>query len=430
MKKGILIEKLVDDVFYLYNSNINSNVLVISKEIANIVKCCENIQDIDRFVSEYEKEKIKLYIDILERYNVYGTPSKKEYITNRLLVWLGITNNCNLRCKYCYIDKSDIAMNTQIIDKIIDKLRAIVIENNYEELVVKFSGGEPLLNLDIIKYTIQKLNAMLSIKRHYEILTNGILVTKELIDYALKNRISISISLDGNDGDTNQNRVDGLGNNYYDIIVKSIYMLKENGINPNIMLTVNGDNVKHLPEITSSFIDNHYKFRYSLEKDATSGGPRLLDFQNLLIQQLNKSFDVMEDKIMNGNLNWKFKFADVKFGYNRGSICSAGRDYIAFSADGKVGCCGMGLSKAKLTINDDKNLINELRKDFFDWSVEKYSSCKSCEWKRCCAGGCPLQNSLIGECSQGVYCDVFKSIIPRLLRTDALRIYIQNKVKK
>ena len=425
----IIIEHLVDDAYYLYNARINSKVLVVSKEICDIVNSYHENKHLDNILRKYKSngKNIRTYIETLNKYGVLGNCSQGYSKTNnRLIVWLGVTNCCNLKCKYCYIEKNNISMNNDFINSIVNILEIIVHENQYDELVVKFTGGEPLLNLEIVKYAIERMNEQILIKKHYEILTNGILVNQKLIDYIRQNHIAISISLDGNDDYTNRSRMDSVGNTFYDEVMDSIYLLNTNGVMPNIMLTINTDNVKQLPKIADEFIDRHFKFRFSLEKDILEGTPKLLLQEELLIKQLDKVFDVMEEKIIQGNLNWKFKFADVRWGINRTSVCSAGRDYIAFSPDGKIGCCGMGLSKTNIRMDQSESFLSSLREIYEEWnySTEKMEICKKCIWKKCCAGGCPLQNSVAGNSAgNGIYCNIFKEAIPRLLRIEALKIY-------
>ncbi len=80
---------------------------------------------------------------------------------NRKLAYMiFVTMECNFRCSYCYegIDKETWSMNIDIADKVI----AFILTNSdfdkADEIEIAFHGGEPLLNFDIIKYIILKLN--------------------------------------------------------------------------------------------------------------------------------------------------------------------------------------------------------------------------------------------------------------------------------
>lgn len=434
-KNGIIINRLFDDVYYLYNSNINSKVLVVSKDIADTICNYDEREDVIRSLREnvHSEESVNSVISIIEKYGILGdvilndNPKKK-----RLVVWLGITNNCNLQCRYCYIEKSNINMENKTVDIIVGQLQEIIEERGYEELVVKFTGGEPLINESVLKYAVDVLNERILIKKHFEILTNGTLINSKLIAYFKEKNVTISVSLDGKDEESNSNRKDVCGNDYFNKVFDSVIALMENGVVPNIMLTINSSNLRNLPDITSFFIDNNLKFRFSLEKDFITGIPPILADKDYLIAQLNKSFDVMEEKLNENEFKWKFKFADVRFGVNRDCVCNAGRDYIAFSADGKIGCCGMGLSTTNIRIGEHCNPMNLLYERYNEWShwVDVLKECKCCTWKKCCAGGCPLQNSLVnGQISKGVYCEVFKEVVPRLLRIEAIRVYRTNRRK-
>jgi len=85
----------------------------------------------------------------------------KIYMGNRKLAYMiFVTMECNFRCSYCYegIDKETWSMNIDIADKVI----AFILTNSdfdkADEIEIAFHGGEPLLNFDIIKYIILKLN--------------------------------------------------------------------------------------------------------------------------------------------------------------------------------------------------------------------------------------------------------------------------------
>lgn len=115
-----------------------------------------------------------------------------------LSIW--VTNNCNMKCDYCYEkNKSNLNMDASYINSIIDFIDKVYPQSDSPNLFVKFFGGEPLLNFTFIKEFIKIMDnskGKYGIVR-YSMTTNGTLLTHEIIDYLKMHQIECSISIDG-----------------------------------------------------------------------------------------------------------------------------------------------------------------------------------------------------------------------------------------
>lgn len=157
--------------------------------------------------------------------------SIEEYLKPQLI--LGVTENCNLRCKYCifsgnYEDFRTHANNTMPLDialKSVDKFMNYInkwIEFSPEKLpIISFYGGEPLLNYDLIKEIVKyvqskKFNTM------YSITTNGTLLNDEIIKFLVDNNFIISVSIDGDKEINDKNRVFPNNVGSFDIVFNNI----------------------------------------------------------------------------------------------------------------------------------------------------------------------------------------------------------------
>lgn len=93
------------------------------------------------------------------------------------------TNRCNLECPHCMIyeagefgtDYNDF-MAPKIIDDFFGKMDVKLIHT------LNFTGGEPLLNIDIILYTLKKIMREKIKVLGIDIATNGTILNAELID--------------------------------------------------------------------------------------------------------------------------------------------------------------------------------------------------------------------------------------------------------
>lgn len=62
-----------------------------------------------------------------------------------------VTEDCNLRCKYCYIThkSNNKKMNLEIAKKFIDYIFSNKI-NTQDAVIIEFIGGEPFIEVELI----------------------------------------------------------------------------------------------------------------------------------------------------------------------------------------------------------------------------------------------------------------------------------------
>lgn len=160
-------------------------------------------------------------------------PYSKEELEDMLAkrvknMTLALTEQCNLRCKYCgympkYIDSNYRLkeMPKEIAFNAID----ILMRGSQESDVcgLGFYGGEPLLRLDLIKECIAYVKSKYPFRQPvYYITTNAVLLDDKVADFLIENRIKITISLDGPKRYQNKYRVDGSGNDSYEKVYGNI----------------------------------------------------------------------------------------------------------------------------------------------------------------------------------------------------------------
>lgn len=152
------------------------------------------------------------------------------------------TQQCQLRCSYCYQHgKNDVSMTRETAKKAIDMLfeeynkNGYIGEDNAQCVILEFIGGEPLLNLDVMDYTVEYFKHKAALLKHswaiyymINMTTNGILYDDPKVQDFLKRnkgRVSISITMDGNKElhDSCRKFPDGSGS--YDIVEKSVKQL-------------------------------------------------------------------------------------------------------------------------------------------------------------------------------------------------------------
>lgn len=151
-----------------------------------------------------------------------------------------VTDDCNLRCTYCYQTcKKKKSMTFDTAKRFADYLLSSTKENNAYinqdttvGVVFEFIGGEPLLEIDLIRKICDYLTSEMIRLKHrwldfhrFSICTNGILYFDDRFQDFLKcygNRTSLSITIDGNRELHDACRVFPDGRPSYDIVVKAV----------------------------------------------------------------------------------------------------------------------------------------------------------------------------------------------------------------
>jgi uncharacterized protein len=152
--------------------------------------------------------------------------------TSELHITLLTTLQCNFACDYCFqgdhgdYNKFAEKMSLETAQKVGDWVERELDRVGPEQLTMQFFGGEPLLNLPVLYYLSERLSATTrtrGVKMAITIITNGLLMTPDLVDrllpYGLK---GIKITLDGDRDTHNRMRPLRGGQGTFDRIVENI----------------------------------------------------------------------------------------------------------------------------------------------------------------------------------------------------------------
>lgn len=186
----------------------------------------------------YDEEKVN---NMKKRYyTVYNGMDEAEFLNEKDSVQirslcLVLTNQCNFRCRYCI--NSDMyqyskgydnsCMSYDIIDLALEFYYKNYVDcmeiNPNTKFVVLFYGGEPLLQMDKIKYVVEKVEKFYNITdATYGITTNGFLIDREIISYFSKHNFFVHVSLDGYEEIHDLNRVTIDGKPTHKVVINNI----------------------------------------------------------------------------------------------------------------------------------------------------------------------------------------------------------------
>lgn len=218
--------------------------------------------------ARYENAKM-LYEDVPYNNNLKDLPTR--------VVTFQVTEDCSLNCTYCYqINKSKKKMSLETAKKFID----LLFEESYDPtsdfyvgkvkcLVLEFIGGEPLLEVKLIRQIIDYYRFKAISENHIwatnymiSMISNGVHYfqqdVQELIEEN-KGKIDFAISLDGCKELHDSCRLFPNGEGSYDIASKACKHFMEN-YNPNMntKLTIAPENISWLSKAFKNLYDIGY----------------------------------------------------------------------------------------------------------------------------------------------------------------------------
>lgn len=190
-------------------------------------------------------------------------------------VTLQVTDDCNLRCTYCYQhNKGHHKMSFETAKKFIDmllhdELKGYITTDDCSGIVIDFIGGEPLLEIDLIdEITDYIIKSMIELhhpwlnRLMFDICSNGLLYfDKRVQSYMEKNktRLSFSISIDGNKELHDACRKQPNGEGSYDIAIAGVRDWVKRGGYMGSKMTLSPQNIVYIYDAVKSLIDENYK---------------------------------------------------------------------------------------------------------------------------------------------------------------------------
>ena len=216
---------VVDDIAY--------DIIAVFEEAERgevIKKTAEKYKDIpfDEVIECYDnilalKDSGKLFVsDTFEA--MAGTLKAKTSGVVKALC-LHIAHTCNLNCSYCFASQGKYHGERALMSFDVGK-RALdfLIENSgsRRNLEVDFFGGEPLMNFDVVKELVKYARSIEKEKNknfRFTLTTNGVLVDRDVIDFANREMSNVVLSLDGRKEVHDRFRVDYSGGGSWDKIV-------------------------------------------------------------------------------------------------------------------------------------------------------------------------------------------------------------------
>ncbi len=304
------------------------------------------------------------------------------------LLVLRVTDKCNLKCRYCYAYRENGAdMDFSVAKKSIDEFY-----NHYLKFKIQITGGEPLLNYDLIIKIAEYIKS-LGIEAPINIQTNGTLLNRERLENLQKYNIGISISLDGIMQINDNLRPLKNGESSFRITDANITKMAEMGIYTQLNAVVTKENVDYIDKL----------FDYALVKGNIRGisidilrniskGKNVESADKEQLIQLLKRIEIKLELFRSAGIQIEFKdFSKMVYilsnNIERNHYCYA-QTYssIAVMPNGDYYPCSSLAEGEEFFIANINEGIGEIK--VFRQLMTNSNKCNKCDIKNLCCGGC------------------------------------------
>jgi uncharacterized protein len=359
-----------------------------------------------------------------------GQPFSLADSHNLLTAWLQITNRCNLACHYCYSPKGKADMPVQVGYESLHAIFRAAARQNYSTVKLKYAGGEPLLQFPLIEQLhqyAQELSRNQDTSLEGVILTNGTLLTPQILETMQALGLQLMVSLDRLGGNHDCQRPYLNGNPSFEDVVKAIELAVTFGVVPDISITVSSRNVEDLPELIAWLLarDLPFSFNFYRENERSASHEDLKLEEKKIVRGLLTTYHVIES-----NLPERSLLSSIA---NRANLsvphlrpCGVGKSYMVFDHQGNISKCQMQLDSPITSVGAQYplTLVQQDAGGIQNLSVEDKEECQTCDWRYWCAGGCPVEAYRVtGRYNtKSPNCAIYKALFPEIVRLEGLRL--------
>lgn len=431
-----------DDSYVLFNPVGQGGVVVVNEPARRVFARFDRPTTLAQALAaepDLEPEGRQVVSDLARHglIHVAGQVPRPEFADSRMLtVWLHVTNDCNLRCPYCYVRKTPEGMDTSVGRASVEAVMRSAVAHSIPAVKLKYAGGEASLNhrlmLSLHDYA-RTLADQHGIALHSVLLSNGVRLPETLIGELKARGIRVMISLDGIGEHHDVQRPFVNGKPSFARVERTIGLLADHGHAPHLSITVTNRNYAGLADVVRFALVRGLTFSLNFFRDNDCAA-RFTDLryeERAMIAALLQAFAVVEELMP----RWSVLGSMLDRGQllePRQRSCGVGQDYVVIDQRGGIAKCHMEIERTVgdvfaddplLAVRDDTRLVQNL-------PVEQKEGCRDCTWRYWCSGGCAVATFR----ATGRYdvkspnCNIYKAIYPEALRLEGLRILKHGRV--
>ena len=319
---------------------------------------------------------------------------------------LHVSHDCNLRCKYCFADEGAYHSKREVMSRetAFAAIDFLLRESGKRKVLeVDFFGGEPLMNLGVVKDTVyyaKEQAAKLGKRFLFTTTTNGLLLDDETIKFFNEEMENVVLSLDGRPEvhDAVRKTVNGKGS--FDLVIEKIkkFVRSRGDKHYYVRGTFTAKNLDFAKDVL---------FLADQGFDSISMEPVVTDIPELQIREehlprIEKEYEnlceaYLEREEKGEGFNFFHFNIDLEGGpclSKRVSACGAGNEYFSVVPNGDIYPCHQfaGDSKWKMGSVFEGTLDENIRSKFAESCLFTRKKCENCFAKFICSGGCSANN--------------------------------------
>ena len=313
-----------------------------------------------------------------------------------------VTQQCTLRCQYCYVGKKDAIMPLSIAEKIIDFM--FQYTPGEDKIEVGFFGGEPLLEFGLIKEITHAIEDHASYSdRHVElaVVTNGTIYSEEIADFLNEHKITFCLSCDGPPLVQDMFRCFPNGRGSSDMVEQTLTRASESFNCVLVNAVYHPRTFEYLPQVVNYFSTHGLRQIY-LNADYTA--PWTERDARMLPQVYRQVADLYVDYRLAGNSHF-ISLIDGKIalilrgGYKPLERCRMGKGEFAFTPSGNIYPCERLIGSDSGGEHCIGNINEGLKIDRMMCKIapsqELNTECLSCSLRDYCMNWCGCTNYFI-----------------------------------
>ena len=397
------------DKNYIYDTG-SGALHECDKPTADYLKAKEMGEDIDiTYITDEQikeilgdveglKEQGLLYKDEIKAY-----PMKSGFVK---ALCIHICHDCNFRCRSCFADEGAYhskreSMSFETAKAAVDFL--IANSGNRKVLEMDFFGGEPLMNLEVLKKTVyyaKEEGAKHGKKFLFTTTTNALLLNDETIQFFNEEMENVVLSLDGRKEvhDAIRKSINGKGT--FDLIIDKIKKF----------ISLRGEKSYYVRgTFTAKNLDFSKDVLFIADQgvDSISMEPVVTEIPDLAITAehipaIEKEYETLCEEYLKRHFEGKgFNFfhfnVDLEGGpclSKRVSACGAGNEYFSVVPNGDLYPCHQFASDENFRMGSVFEGITrpDIREKFATSCLFTRKKCENCFAKFICSGGCSANN--------------------------------------
>ena len=412
-----LLFNTIDSGLYKVEPITKKLLTLLKEHSTTAAKTLIKEEDIDNVAEEKIAElKENKFLDPQPAFN----PPETVPIT---AVSLNVSHQCNLDCRYCYGGSTYVGEESFMSKKIgktsIDQL--FQWSGDSTSVYVNFFGGEPLLNMKLIRYLVAYGKEMAASEEkaiRFSMTCNGTLLTDKIVDFLNKNNVSVLVSMDGPETVQNMNRPFKNGKGSYNIVAKNVQKLVATRGTVTARATLTKDCLS-LETLVNGL--KAVGFTYVHVEPAAADGNCSFALSEKDFETLKTEYDHM------GNVFLENVLQGAPFGFSNilrtissiyGSVtrhypCGAGKNLVAIDPKGEIYLCHRFTGMEAFSMGTVFDPDFSLHKKILQTHVDARKTCRTCWARHLCGGNCWYENySYSGSIDEPytLRCGLFKHI--------------------